>query len=129
MGSSADRHLLVPGSIWLSFQTQHCCLLVFLSNPAMGCRADRELKAGPDGWYYLLQPLELHGGINPWRAKGGEAGLESDGGAWQRGHLLGVGGKDSSAGCSKEQSTLSSSTEQRPRNGIFFFQSGRTSKT
>lgn len=87
MGSSADRHLLVHGSIWLPSQTQHCCLLVLPSDPATGCRADRELKAGPDGWCYLLQPLELHEGINPWRAKGREAGLESD-----RGSVLGRGG-------------------------------------
>ena len=134
MGSSAERHLLVHGSIWLPSQTQHCCLLVLPSDPAMGCRADHELKEGPDGWCYLLQPLELHGGINPWRANGGEAGLESD-----RGSVPGRGGIYSGwgektalpavPGRDKEQSTHSSSKEQRPRNGIFFFQSGRTSKT
>lgn len=75
-------------------------MLVLLSNPAMDCRVDCELKVGVDGSHCLHQPLGLHGSISLSRAKGEEAGLGSDGGvgSQQLGNLLGAEGKDSSPG-------------------------------
>lgn len=100
MGSSADRHLLVHGAMWLPSQTRHCSLLVLPSDPAMGCGADRELKVRGDGCCCLFQPLGFHVGINFWRAKGGEAGLGSDGGSVPgRWGIYSGGGKDSSPSC------------------------------
>lgn len=99
MGSSADRHLLVHGAMWLPAQTRHCCLLVLPSDPAMDCRADHELKVGADGCRCLLQSLGLRGGINLRRAKGGEAGLGSDRGSMPGRWGIYLGGKDSFPSC------------------------------
>lgn len=100
MGSSADRHLLVHGAVWLPSQTRHCCLLVLPSDPATGCRADGELKAGADGcccssnlWGFM--GASICGGQREGRQVWGQTGF----GAWWKGYLFGVGGKDSSPSC------------------------------
>lgn len=87
MGSSADTHSLVHGAMWLSSQTQPCCSLVLPSGPAMGCRADRELKVGADGCCCPLQPLGLHQ-LMEGKGRGGRVGVRWGFGAWQGGHLL-----------------------------------------